>query len=305
MAPHQSVPVRAPLLLTTAAFLSLQACRNSTAPTSVLPPSFDVRCTSTNLMLDTTLNGMLNSASACYTRDLLNGESTFTRFYGLNLDAGRGYVVSMQGAAGMKSLLELTTSATSAETLLAASRGGSEPAQLLFASPATVPATIRVTTADGSRADTGSFTVVIRSCKVPVAAVTDSITHSDVTTAADCQLNLAALAIGDNNPSNVHLFLVHSTSDTLLRLVSFTASSRVRVFFGGPHEDTFGVTGGTMMGYLDTATVATSFYFAPGKAGDYTLAIGGDQGFPVSVSYTLTIGRERAFPATPAPVGQH
>jgi len=114
------------------------------------------------------------------------------------------------------------------------------------------------------------------------------------TTVADCQVDLSAFNAGDNNLSNVHLYALHSTDNLKRRLISFTASTPVRIFIGGQHEDTFGATGGTEVAYLDTATTASSFYFVAAP-GDYTLVIGADQ-LPGVTSSTLTIGGEQPIP---------
>lgn len=284
----------------TAALAGLLACRNAMAPAiqhRASPP--DIRCSPTTIGLDSSYTGRLSASSACRTRDLRNRESTYTRFYDLSLQAGQGYLVEMQPVGPLQSLLELTSPDSTSPTLLAASRDVSGRAELLFVAPAKGTERIRATTLFGGSADTGRFVVFARTCKVPVPAITAfAITHADTSSAADCQMSLGALNIGDQNVSNVQLYQVHATSDTLLRLVTFTASAPVRIFFGGPHEDTFAQVGATMMGYLDSATVGTSFYLATGKAGDYTLVIGGDQGLPGPVRYTTTIGAEQPFPVS-------
>jgi hypothetical protein len=254
--------------------------------------------------MDTTYTGSLSPSSACRTKDLLNGESTYTRFYDLPLSAGQGYFVTMQPIGPVTGLLELTTPDSASPILLAASRDVTGRGELLWVAQSDGVGRIRVTTRDGVAADSGRFAIFARTCTVPVPAIADfSLTHSDATTAADCQMSLAALDIGDFNLSSVHLYQIHSTSATLGRVITFSASAPVRVFFGGPHQDTFGQVGPAVMGYLDTATAGTSFSFAPGRAGDYTLAIGGDQSLPGPISYTITIGAEQPLPSSPALVG--
>lgn len=291
--------MRVALVSATAVLAGLLGCKNTMAPvTQRTPPPADLRCTATALGTDTTYTGVLSAAAACRTQDLLNGESTFTRFYDLALQAGQGYLVTMQPMGPVTGLLELTTPDSAGPTLLAASRDRTGSAELLFVAPAGGTARVRATTRDGAPSDTGAFGIFAHSCKVPVPAITDfGLTHSDATIAADCQMSLSALDIGDPNVSNMHLYRIHSTSDTLQRVITFSASAPVRVFFGGPHDDTFGQVSPAVMGYLDTATVGTSFVFAPGKAGDYTLAIGGDGPLAGGVSYTITIGAEQPFPA--------
>ena len=294
--------MRSTVATATALVAGLLACKNTMAPiTEHTPPPVDLRCVASALRVDTTYKGIIDATAACRTKDLLNGESTYTRFYDLPLQGGQGYLVTMRPTGPVTGLLEMTTADSLSPDLLAASRDRSGTAELLFVATATETVRIRATTRDGFASDTGGFALLARTCKVPVPAITNfSLTHSDATTVADCQLNLSALDIGDVNESNVHLYAVHSTSDTLLRLVTVSASGPIRVFFGGPHDDTFGQAGATTMGYLDSATVGTSFYLAPGRAGDYTLAIGGDQSLPAGVSYTISIGAERPFPAAPA-----
>jgi hypothetical protein len=296
--------VRIAVATATALLAGLLACKNTMAPiTQHTPPPADLRCAATELTLDSAYTGVLSASSACRAKDILRGESTYTRLYDLPLQAGRGYFVTMQPTGPMTGLLELTTADSASPTLLAASRDVTGRGELLWVAQESGVGRIRATTRNGSAADTGSFAIVARTCKVPVPETADfPVTHSDATTAADCEMSLAALNIGDNNVTNLHLYQVRSTSDTLARLVTFSASAPVRVFFGGPHEDTFGQVGPAVMGYLDTATVGTSFLFAPGKAGDYTLVIGGDQSLPGPVSYTISIGAEQPFPAPPAGV---
>lgn len=276
--------------------LGLAACRNTTAPTRTQPPPPDLRCSSSAIGLDTTVAGGLYDASACRARDPLLGETTFVRLYDLPVVAGQGYSVHMQLQAAIQSLLELTTPDSASPTLLAASGNRNGPADLLFIAPSTTTFRIRATTLAGLGPDTGAFTLLARTCRVPVPPVTDSITHSDSTDTADCQQDLSVLTgAGDHNLALVQLYQVHVTTDTMERLITFTASGPVRVFFGGPHADTFGQTSGTVMGYVDTASTHSAFYLAVGK-GDYTLAIGGDAPVTATVTYTLTIGPEIPHP---------
>ena len=279
----------------------LAACKSSTAPVQKGPPLVDLRCSSASIGTDSIVTGGLDSAAACRRLDPVNGDTTYVRFYDLTLAAGHGYLVTMEmKSTPVQAILDLTTPDSVSPTLLAASRDRSGTAELAFVAPTSGTVRLHAGTLEGTAADTGAFTLIVHTCRVPVpplAADTDSITHSDSTTSADCALNLTALAIGgDDNVSLVHLYQVHATSDTMQRLVTFTASAPVRVFFGGPHDDTFGQAPGSMMAYTDTATTHSAFYLAPGKAGDYTLVIGGDAPLTATVSYTLTIGPEIPHP---------
>ncbi|HEX4629048.1 MAG TPA: hypothetical protein VH137_09685 [Gemmatimonadales bacterium] len=263
-----------------------------------MTPRLEVSCVRGTLPLNgvTALTGALDSASGCRARDLVISQATFTQSYVLPVQAGQGYLVLMwaRNNVGMHSRLELATADTSGETLLAASAvpGFGASARLLFASASSATDTIRATTADAAPSDTGSYGIVARTCSLPVPPVTDSITHRDLITGNDCQADYSALNIGDVNTANVHLYAVHFTAGATRRVISFTASAPVRVLIGGPHDDTFAVTGGTMFTTLPQADTAGTFSFSASKPGDYTLLIGPDNSAPAWTHYTLTIGRE-------------
>lgn len=283
------------LLAAVGAVALVQACKSSTMPLSAkrLPV---LNCVRGTLRADTAVAGELNPAGGCRTLDPLSGESTFTHSYVLATDAGRGYLITMSGAnfGTMRSQLELTTTRASGGTPTAASRSGSSAflTQLVFVSTAAALDTIRATTADALPSDTGSYRLSVRTCRVPVAA-TDSITHSDTIEPGDCLVDLSLFPFGDRMDSDVHLYPLHATDIHYKRLIAFTSHERLRIFIGGPHEDTFGVTGGSSVTTFTTPDSATSFYFS-GRTGDYTLVIGPDQSSNNNfATYTLTIGREQ------------
>lgn len=278
----------------------LQGCKGPSFLTSFKKPTPELTCVATagTLNPDTLVTGELDSASACRARDLVSGESTFTHSYVLPVQAGHGYLVAMRARNSqnvfLRSRLELATPGTPAETLLAASRSGAfGVAQLLFVGARTVTDTIRATTIDATPSDTGAYQIFVQACKVPVSAISDadSITRTDTIAAGDCQVDLSGFLFGDDNIANVHLYGLHWTSGFQQRLISYASAERLRVFIGGPHDDTFGVTAGTQSASTsDSGAHATSFYWAASKPGDYTFLIGTDQS-PINwASYTLTIG---------------
>jgi hypothetical protein len=291
-------------LLAAAGAAVLEACRGPTFPTSVRKPELAVQCLAGTISPDTLVTGDLDSASACRARDLFSGESTFTHSYVFPVEAGRGYLVKMWSRnqdVFMKSRLELVTTGNPAEALLAASRSSTRGvAQLVFVAAATAKDTIRATTVDAAPSDTGAYQIFAQTCKVPVPAIvdSDSIVRTDTIAAGDCQVDLSGFPFGDDNYSNVHLYALHWSGGSERRLISYTSAERLRVFIGGPHDDTFGVTTGTETATTsDSGAHATSFYWASSKPGDYTFLIGTDGNAVNWARYTLSIG-----PAHPIPV---
>jgi len=293
------------ILLTAAGVAAFQSCGGSSFPTSLRKPTLEVTCVVGTINPDTLVTGDLDSASACRAHDLFSRESTFTRSYVLPVQAGRGYLLAMWAQNSqnvfMKSRLELVSAGTSPDTLLAASRSSTNGrAQLVFVGAATAMDTVRATTVDAEPSDTGAHLVFAQACKVPVPSIrdSDSIAHTDTIAPGDCQVDLSGFPFGDPNLANVHLYALHWTGGSQRRLISYTSSERLRVFIGGPHDDTFGVTAGTQTATTtDSGGTVVSFNWASSKPGDYTLLIGTDQN-PINwAHYTLTIGVAQPIPA--------
>ena len=232
-------------LLAAAGAAVVQGCRGPISPTSLRQPTLQRTCVAGTLTPDTLVTGDLDSASACRALDLLSRESTFTHSYVLPVQAGRGYLLDMWAQNSqnvfMKSRLELVTAGASTEALLAATRTSAYGrAQLVFVGAATDTDTVRATTVDGAPSDTGAYQVFAETCKVPVPALmdSDSITHADTISAGDCQVDLSEFPVGDGNIGNAHLYALHWTGGSQGRVISYTSDERLRVFIGGPHDDT-------------------------------------------------------------------
>jgi hypothetical protein len=76
--------MRIAMVRATAVVAGLLGCKNTMAPvTQHNPPRPALRCSATPLTLDTTYTGVLSATAACRTKDILQGESTYTRLYDL------------------------------------------------------------------------------------------------------------------------------------------------------------------------------------------------------------------------------
>lgn len=276
-----------------AAFVITAAACGSSVPTSVKSPK-SVACATGSTTVGATVNGRLDSASTCRRRNTVSGESTFTASYGLSVQSGHGYVLTMTGQ-NLHSLMQLT--APGGDTLRASSptyAGPVQQARLLIASEVTETDTVRATTFDTLASDSGAFSITAQSCKVPVPPLlqpTDSITHVDSVGTGDCQVDLADFFDQTHaGPVSVHVYAVHYSSSTDFRQVTIDASSPVWLFMGGSGDDTFGALPSDGVESIDSATTHTVNDFGRGQ-GDFTLVVAA----AAPASYTLTVGAEHPF----------
>ena len=244
----------------------------------------------------TPMVGDFNLHAGCRRADPLSGDTTFTRTFGFPVESGQGYLVTLSGAATLNPRLELTHEGT----LLALSRAAATTAHLLFASATTQMDSVWALPADTLASDTGSYSIAVRSCTVPVAPLalgTDSITHSDTITPSDCQFNYAELAADtDRNMAQVHLFAVHWDSADALRRIAYRSDVPLRLILGGAHDDTFAGDTGTIIFFSSRAVLGDTIRVGS-IAGDYTIMLATDSPAPTTAHYTLTIGSE--VPITP------
>lgn len=244
------------------------------------------------------LSNDLDTADACLTANALHGvlfaqpDSTLASDYSLRVQGGDGFVVTMQGLPSTSLTTQLDLLA--GDTLLAASPSGIfGPSVLAFVNGTPDSLTVRATAVDSLPSDTGAYVLRVQSCKVPLAPITDSTTHTDVLQSGDCALPSASF-VGDS--SHLQLYSVHVDSATQRR-ISITSPGAIYFFSGGAHDDTFGVLPSevfTRPSQQPTAPSAFGFLLGLGRPGYYTLAIGTTS--TDATTYTLTVGSEQATP---------
>lgn len=303
-----------PVVVLGASVLAAVACTGTT-PTSLtrtaVPPVES--CSGGTLTTGPALTGALGPLQSCRVTDPATGELSWAVLYALPLVAGKGYLVTMSGSplGTPNPQLELVApgishivppSSATADTLLAMNRTVIPgQAQLLFASGTTTTDSVRAMSADSALADTGAFTITLQACKSPLSPITDSVTHTDTLTIADCEVDLGEFYPAPPavfGSANVHLYDVHVAQQAVQLPLTFTATAKIRFYLGGPHDDTFSTVGNSEVVRLDSATANASFMILLGGPADYTLVMATDPtDSPNGAVYTLTVGTPQPMPA--------
>jgi hypothetical protein len=263
----------------------------------------DANCVAGELTVGTTVNGDLSAATACsYPLFWDSSASTINESYNFGTQKGKGYLISLQ--ANWDNHAELIGGTSTAEVTLAeADYGGARQSTLAFVATGNTGYSVRVGADDDNNnaADTGAFVLRAQTCKVPLATITDSVTHTDTLgLAGDCTDPEGDYRSGDS--SFVHLYTIHMDSGAS-RTIYFTVPTAELAFnLGGPGFDPYG--------YFETSTwfnatniSGGSGTFTAGDSGTYTMVVGTAAYSATPVPYTMTIGAEVLAPlhVTPPP----
>ena len=292
------------------ALVGALACSSSMSPRitqHVVPP--DTLCVKGVLAAGSPVAGDLGPSHGCLALDLAANDSTFTDVYTLAVQSGKGYLVTMSAASGsLASQLELATdtsdSMQASTSLLALSTSSvlspyypfwyeSEPF-ILLAGAADTAFAIRATTGDNSPADTGGYAIALQTCRMPLPPITDSITHTDALTSADCVLPPSPL--DTTGSAQINLYVVRVSAANSQRIISFTSSSPIRVSTTTPGPAAYWQTPWNLATFTDSATATTWHLYGGSGPTTFTVIVATEFLDSPSV-YSMTVGSEQPSPA--------
>lgn len=256
------------------------------------------------------MTGDLNAASGntChegYPWD--EGDSDSYLAYKFGVTSGTGYLVSLQ--ANYDNHVEVMEASSLGEQLIGLADGYQENVSSIpFVANATTTYALRVGQDDpmteGGVSDSGAYTLRVQTCKVPLAGITDSVTHVDSLTTGDC-LQERSWAFYNNDSSYIHIYTMHFANIGGQRTIAITAGvdQELVARAGGPGYDPYCYFSECLLSTGDFTN--GSWVVTAPDSGTYTLVIG-TYGFSATTTpYTLTVGAEQAVGAhvTPPPMG--
>jgi len=263
--------------------------------TNTSPPPADTVCTKGALKVGDSLSYIFDAANGCRIVDLFSAETTFANSFSLALTSGTGYLITMGTTDSnpyLRPSLELTATDTSKTLLAYDTYYWRQQAVLTFVADSTVNLNVRAATVDTLAGDLGQYFIKMQQCRVPAArlvASTDTVTHSDSLTKADCLMPLSDF--NSNDSSRVQLYSMHIDAGQA-RTLTYSAS-RPMVILIGPTYDTFASLPGSL-GADSINSSSGSLEFSPGTARDYTVVVGTYAFATASVPYSLSISAEHA-----------
>jgi hypothetical protein len=282
------------------AALVAAACGIDSATAPIGP---DSQCVFGTLAVGQTITGDLRATTRCMAPLFLDSaEWTVYESYNFSVQAGKGYLISV--LAGWSNYVGLIGGTPGSEVTLGfADYVAPYQSTIPFVASSTTAYLVRVG-ADNYDVptDTGAFTLRVQSCKVPVATITDSTTHSDSLTASDCT-DPRSDFIGLDS-SHVHIYAIHFDSAASRTIYFAVPGTKLAFDLGGPGYDPYGFFE-TSTWFALSGISGGSSTFTAGDSGTYTMVVGTAAYSPASVPYTMTIGAEvpAALHVTAPPAG--
>jgi hypothetical protein len=279
------------------------ACSSDSAVAPKPPVGPDAaNCVVGTLAVGTTISGDLNPTIATCSDSLWYDSSTSTIYesYNFGVQSGRGYLISL--LATWDNHVELIGGTRSAEQMLGLA-DFSAPSQstIPFVATSTTAYSVRVGADDPRPAlsDTGSFTLRVQSCKVPLPMITDSVSHTDNLAPTDCTVPESDFTSGDS--SFVHLYTIHFDSAGTRTFYFAVPGAPLALNLGGPGYDPYGYFSHNVR--VGNITDGTSVSFTATDSGTYTMILGTRTYSATSQAYTITVGADipAALHVTPPP----